>query len=329
MKRVLLITYTESNCEEILRRVLLKFGYLPDNITVCTYFTFLNSFCYRPLLLMTMQTRGISFERPSEYSSRQKLHSRDRYVTTSGRVYHARMAKLLDVQGCIPALLRRVERYYDKVFVDEVQDFGGHDFNLLKQVVQANVEVLLVGDFYQHTYSTSADGAVNRGLHDSYDRFKDALRSAGLVVDTTSLLRSHRCSTTVCSFIRDKIGVDIYAHSERTTQVAVVCELSRAAELHAASNTIKLFYRERGLYDCYSQTWGDSKGRDHYQDVCVVLNAEAWKRFSAGTLSEMAATSRNKLYVACSRARGDLYVMPDTLLKAFKKARDVRHGAAA
>lgn len=329
LKRVLLITYTESNCEEIIRRVLVKFGHIPDNITVCTYFTFLNSFCYRPLLLMKMHTTGITFERPSEHSSRQKLKSRDRFVTKSGRFYHARMAKVLDVHGCIPTLQRRLERYYDKIYVDEVQDFGGHDFNLLKQIVQADLEVLLVGDFYQHTYSTSADGAVNKGLHDSYDRFKDALRSAGLIVDTTSLLKSHRCSATVCSFIRDKIGVDIYAHSERITQGSVVSELSKAAKLHAAQGTIKLFFQEHGRYGCYSQNWGDSKGCDHYQDVCVVLNAESWKHFSAGTLAEMATTSRNKLYVACSRARGDLHVMPDTLLKAFKKARDVRHVVSA
>lgn len=263
------------------------------------------------------------------YSSRQKLQSRDRYVTKNGRVYHARMAKALDVHGCIPTLQRRMERYYDKVCVDEVQDFGGHDFTLLKQIVQANVEVLLVGDFYQHTYSTSADGAVNKGLHDSYECFKNALRSAGLIVDTTSLLKSHRCSATVCSFIREKIGVDIYADSERTTKVSVVSEPSQAEELHSAPGTIKLFYQEHNRYGCYSQTWGNSKGRDHYQDVCVVLNAESWKRFSAGTLAEMAAISRNKLYVACSRARGDLHVMPDTLLKAFKKARDVRHAASA
>ncbi|MNR22367.1 hypothetical protein D3C85_1393150 [compost metagenome] len=149
-----------------------------------------------------------------------------------------------------------------------------------------------------------------------------------MIVDTTSLLKSYRCSATVCSFIRDKIGVDIYAHSARTTQVSVVSELSQAVELHAAPDTIKLFYQEHGRYGCYSQTWGDSKGRDHYQNVCVVLNAESWKQFSAGTLVEMAAISRNKLYVACSRARGDLYEMPDTLLKAFKKARDVRHVAS-
>ncbi|NIF87769.1 AAA family ATPase [Burkholderia sp. Cy-637] len=329
LKRTLLITYTESNYEEICRRVLMKFGYLPDNITVCTYFTFLNSFCYRPLLLTKMQTKGIAFERPSNYSTRQKLNSRDRYVTESGRIYHARMAKALDVHGCIPALQRRLERYYDRICVDEVQDIGGHDFNLLKQIIQADVEVLLVGDFYQHTYSTSTDGAVNKGLHDSYDRFKDALRSAGLIVDTTSLLKSHRCSTTVCSFIRDKIGVDIYAYSDRTTQVSVVSKLSQAAELHASPSIIKLFFQEHGRYGCHSQNWGESKGRNHYQDVCVVLNAESWKHFLADTLFQMAVTSRNKLYVACSRARGDLYMMPDTLLKEFKKARDVRHVVSA
>ena len=109
----------------------------------------------------------------------------------------------------------------------------------------------------------------------------------------------------------------IHAHSERTTQVSVVSELSQAAALHADSGTIKLFFQEHSRYGCYSQNWGDSKGRDHYQNVCVVLNADSWKRFTAGTLAGMAAISRNKLYVACSRARGDLHVMPDTQLKTF------------
>lgn len=100
-KRVLLLTYTENNMAELRRRIVAKFGHLPANITVTTYFTFLNSFCYRPLLSWQLKTRGISFERPSPYSSRQTLKSRARYVDTSDRVYHARMAKVLDAMGCI------------------------------------------------------------------------------------------------------------------------------------------------------------------------------------------------------------------------------------
>lgn len=327
--RVLLITYTENNCAEIRRRVIAKFGYLPENITVCTYFTFLNSFCYRPLLLADLKTNGISFDRPSEYSTTQKLTSRARYVTAGGRIYHARMAKVLDARGCITELQRRIERYYDKVFVDEVQDFGGHDFTLLKQIIQANVEILLVGDFYQHTYSTSTDGNVNKGLHDSYERFQESLRCAGLTVDTESLVKSHRCSTSVCTFIRDQINVDIHPALERISKVSIVEDCATAYELYSDAKTVKLFFKEHYLYPCYSQTWGASKGQDHYQDVCVVLNATSWKKYGNHDLSDLAALSRNKLYVACSRARGDLYILPESLLKTFKMKPLERHPTSA
>jgi DNA helicase II / ATP-dependent DNA helicase PcrA len=320
LKRVLLITYTENNCLEIRRRVIAKFGYLPENITVSTYFTFLNSFCYRPLLLPEMKTKGISFDRPAEHTSRMTLANRGRYVTSGGRIYHARMAKLLEVKGCIVELQRRIARYYDKVFVDEVQDFGGHDFNLLKQIVAADVEVLLVGDFFQHTYSTSVDGAVNKGLHDSYERFKNALRDAGLTVDTTSLLNSHRCSSTVCEFIREHIGMEIHPAVDRAATVSVVRDVDTAALIYACDDTVKLFFKEHEKYSCHSQTWGASKGLDHYRDVCVVMTGVAWEKYEQGGLSDLAALSRNKLYVACSRARGNLYLMPESLLKRFKVA---------
>jgi len=326
-KRVLLITYTENNCAEIRRRVIVKFGYLPENITVSTYFTFLNSFCYRPLLLNEMKTKGICFERPGVHTSLMALTNPARYVTPGRRVYHARMAKLLAVKGCINELQRRIARYYDKIFVDEVQDFGGHDFNFLKQIVAANVEVLLVGDFFQHTYSTSVDGAVNKGIHDSFDRFKRELRDAGLLVDTTSLLESHRCSSSVCEFIRKHIGVEIHPAVDRATTVSIVRDAELAAQLYARSDTVKLFFKEQEKYSCQSQTWGASKGQDHYQDVCVVMTAVAWKKYEEGGLAGLAALSRNKLYVACSRARGDLYLMPESLLKKFKAVAEVRHVA--
>jgi DNA helicase-2/ATP-dependent DNA helicase PcrA len=324
-KRVLLLTYTDNNEAELRRRIIAKFGHIPANVTVTTYFTFLNSFCYRPLLQGRLKTKGISFASPSAYSSRQTLISRSRYVDTASRVYHARMAKVLDAMGCIPELQARLERYFDQICVDEVQDFGGHDFDLLIHLVSANVSVLLVGDFYQHTYSTSLDGNVNAKLHDNYDRYRSRFAKASLLVDTTSLVASHRCSATVCSFIREHIGIDIHPAVERATDVLVVRDPAQAHELHTSPMTVKLFYQEHERYACYSQNWGASKGLDHYQDVCVVLNPISWKEFNAGGLSRVSPTTRNKLYVALSRARGNLYVVPDTLLGKFKLPRPIRH----
>jgi len=122
----------------------------------------------------------------------------------------------------------------------------------------------------------------------------------------------------VCAFIRDHIGVDIHPAGERASNVSIVEDRAAAAELYACGDTVKLFFKEHYLYPCHSQTWGASKGQDHYQDVCVVLNAISWKKYHERDLSGLAVLSRNKLYVACSRARGDLYLMPESLLKTFK-----------
>ena len=58
---------------------------------------------------------------------------------------------------------------------------------------------------------------------------------------------------------------------------------------------------------------------DHYDDVCVVLSASHVKAFHADTLSELNPSTRNRLYVACSRARGSLTFIPDSLLRQFKQ----------
>ena len=38
---------------------------------------------------------------------------------------------------------------------------GGRDFNFLEAIMEANINMLFVGDFYQHTFDTSRDGATN------------------------------------------------------------------------------------------------------------------------------------------------------------------------
>jgi DNA helicase-2/ATP-dependent DNA helicase PcrA len=44
---------------------------------------------------------------------------------------------------------------------------------------------------------------------------------------------------------------------------------------------------------------------------------KAWKN---GTFRDINAETRNKLYVACSRARGSLTFVPESLLKAYKRS---------
>ena len=319
-RRFLLITYTDSNLLNLRRKIIERFGFFPANIVLYSYFTFLHVFCYKPFLQMRMRTKGINFDQPPQWTQRLQRTADAFYVDSHRRLYHNRIAKLLDNKGVVGDVTRRIEKYFDMVCVDEVQDIGGYDFELLTAICGSDINMLLVGDFYQHTFVTSQDGTKNKNLHADYEKYKKRFEKAGLAVDTTSLEKSYRCSQTVCNFIRELLGIDIYSHSDRATNVAILERQVDADRLHACGVTVKLFYQEHHKYGCHSQNWGNSKGADHYQDVCVVLNGTAYRALTTGTMGTVSPQTRNKLYVACSRPRGNLYLIPDQMFKKFKLA---------
>lgn len=317
-RRFLLVTYTENNLLNLRRKIVEKFGFFPSNIILNSYFTFLHGFCYKPFLLMQMRTKGINFDPPPAWTQKLPRTKDAFYVDTGRRLYHNRIAKLLDTKEVMGDVTRRIEKYADVVCVDEVQDIAGQDFELLMAICRSEVNVTLVGDFHQHTFDTSRDGPTNRTLHDDYEKYKQRFEKAGLVVDTTSLVKSYRCSQTVCDFIREHLGIEIYSHSTVPTEAALLCGQDDADRLHACHETVKLFYQMHYKFGCKSQNWGGVKGADHYHDVCVVLNGTAYQAFKNGVLKRLPPQTRNKLYVACSRPRGHLYLMPPQLFEKFK-----------
>lgn len=317
-RRSLVITYTTNTERDLGKRISDRLGGVPDNVAIWTYFSFLNRFCYKPFLQSEMGSRGISFDAPSQASSRARSGNRLRYMH-GDRIYHCRMAKLLVDKGCMPELLGRVERYYDDVFVDEVQDFGGHDFNFLLELSRARVRYKFVGDFYQHTFSTSHDGMVNRSLHAEFSKYRQRFERAGFAVDTTSLATSHRCSEAVCDHIANTLGIPIKSEGKVRSEVRVVEAQAEVDRLHGDPAVVKLFREGHWLYGCNSHNWGACKGLDHYQDVCLVLNGKSWAQFKNGELSQAKPTTRNKLYVASSRARGNLIIAPEKLFNRHKR----------
>lgn len=317
-RRFLIISHTANNIANLRQRIMRKFGHFPSNITLRTYFSFLYTFCYRPFFAMRMGTRGINYDFPPEWTRHCKRTEREFYVDGTNRLYSNRIAKLIDAYGAASDVRTRLQKYFDVLCVDEVQDFGGHDFNLLMSLCRSDMEILLTGDFYQHTFDTSRDGPINQTLYAAYEDYQQRFRSVGVAVDTQSLSRSYRCSKSVCEFIREHLGVEIHSHSDRLTEVSISEQADDAARLYACENTAKLFYQEHEKYECRAENWGKSKGIDHYQDVCVVLTGTALKALKAGTVRTISPQTRNKLYVACTRARGNLYLLPEAAFRRFK-----------
>ena len=316
--RFLLVTFTDANCKSLRARILGRFGHFPENIHLYTYFSFLHSFCYRPFLLAEKRTKGIYFRPPSDPRNYPATSDR-RFMTASRWLYHNRLANFIDQSGATKNVIARIEKYFDAFLVDEVQDFAGHDFNFLMALSAARLECTLVGDFFQHTFDTSRDSNVNRSLHESYAGYQKRFLAAKLRVDVDSLLKSRRCSQSVCEFITTNLGIRIESAGDRRTEVRFVEDADEAQAIFEASDVVKLFLQEHYKYGCHSQNWGASKGLDHFQDVCVVLHPEAVKAWKKGALANLKPSTRNKLYVACSRPRGNLTFVPQALLRLHKK----------
>ena len=302
-ERSLVITYTINNIKNLRNGILEKFGYFPPNVTLLTYFTFLYSFCFRPFLSHQFRAKGINYDKNLNRSAKQ-TEIQKYFFDNYGRIFSNRIAKLLELQNILDDVNLRIAKYYDNLFIDEVQDFGGYDFNFLTSIAKANVKMTSVGDFYQHTYDTSRDGRVNENLHKDFEKYIDAFENMGVSIDAESLNKSFRCSPTICSFITKNIGIEIFSHRADETKIDFIETQDEADEIFRNRNIVKLFYQEHYKYDgCFSRNWGDCKGENIYSDVCVVLNKTTLSKYRENKLNELSPMTRNKLYVACSRAR--------------------------
>ncbi len=318
--RSLILTYTQNNFESLRRKILDEFGFFPDNIDLNTYFGFLYAFCFKPFLWLELKAKGVLWKTPPAWTMKIKRTDLRYYFDANNRLYHNRIAKLLQSQNVLDLVRQRLEKYYDNLFIDEVQDFAGHDFDFLEGIAKSRLSMAFVGDFYQHTFDTSRDGPVNRSLHADYGAYILRFRHMGLALDDLTLNRSWRCSPALCSFVSRNLGIQMCSHRSDETKITTVNTEDEGCRILECGRIIKLFYQQHYRYACRSRNWGDSKGSDHYTDVCVVLNKGTFDKFRSNTIRELKPQTRNKLYVACSRARNDLFFMSESLCKRFRDA---------
>lgn len=309
--RFLIVTYTNNNFFNIKLRVIEKFGFLPENIKIFTYFSFLYSFCFRPFLGRQLKVKGVSYK----ICSNQYSKDRARYIDDFGRVYSNRLAKLIEVEKATNDLIERLNKYFDVIMIDEIQDFAAHDFNFLANIIKSNNDVFFVGDFFQHTFDTSRDGSTRKNLHKSYKEYIRECKGLGLTIDTLTLDGSHRCSPTICNYVSLNLGIRISSKRRDETEIKFLDSKNDILEICNNDNIIKLFYQNSHSYDIYSNNWGNSKGINNYCDVCVVLNQTTFKEYQKNSLLSLNEKTKNKLYVAITRCRGNLYFVEERLLK--------------
>ena len=114
------------------------------------------------------------------------------------------------------------------------------------------------------------------------------------------------------------MGIAIESTGEAQGSVFYVDDEAQCEEIINDSSIPKLFLKEGNKYLCAGMNWGASKGLDHFLDVCVVLNKSSFDFYTKEKLSDIKPQTKNKLYVACTRAHRHLYIMSYKWLEKYK-----------
>jgi hypothetical protein len=311
-KRSLIVTYTHGNYDNLRKKITEKFGgNWPDSITLLTYFTFLYRFCYKPFLSDELNTNGVIYKPNSNKYARQA--DLDYFISGDGYLYSNRLGFFMEQRGIVENIKSRIKKYFDEFILDEVQDIAGRDFTFLEYLMEVDVNMLFVGDFYQHTFDTSRDGNVNKTLFDNRTAYETRFIRKGFIPDSTTLTNSWRCSQNVCDYIRDNLCISISSHRTKddNTTIEYIADTGRIAAILEDRQIIKLHYQKGADFGLGHKNWGESKGEDQHQDVCVMLNKKTADKRKIGKLIDLPPSTKNKLYVAITRARGNVYFVDE------------------
>lgn len=315
-KRFLIVTYTLTNKDNIQKKIFEKFGFFPSNITLLSFFSFLYNFCYKPFLSYKYPSRGLNYlPNPNRFA---KMDEKKYYFDNKNQIFSNRISKFIQNTNTSADVIARLEKYYDYFFIDEIQDLAGNDINFFWELAGSKIGILAVGDFYQHTYDTSRDGTVNKNLHEDLNVYKSSFEKKGFKSDAEKLSFSYRCGKEICDFIKDNLGIEIKSANQNHSSIVFVKDKDEVKKIMEDYSIVKLFYREHYKYRCFSKNWGESKGEDDYTNVSIIVNKDQFAKLQIKEIMDLAPQTRNKLYVAISRARQNVYFISSDLISEYK-----------
>lgn len=311
-RQILVLTYTQTN-QQALRARLNGVRPLRARVEVLGWFSFLMAHWVRPYLPVHfpgLRLRGLNFEGdPGIYAT-----GRARFVDGEQRAYRLHLAQLAVAvsEACGGAVIDRLSRIYDAIYIDEVQDLNGYDLEVLELLLDSSIDLTLIGDIRQALLATNPREPKNKQFKGpEVKKWFDKQAAAGRLVIVHSG-QTWRCNQTIADFA-DRIfdaswGFDpTESHNARKTGHDGVFALARtdAAEYFDAFEPLCLRHNAgsaRGV-DLPFENIAIAKGRD-VERVLIWATARMEEFLCDGTVLE--GTPCCEFYVAVTRARASV-----------------------
>ncbi len=339
--KVLVVTYTTSNQQELRSRFLAAFGQHSNRFVVKGLFSFYLEDMVRPYqqILFAQRIDGIFFNERNPHLKPgstymfpgckelldDKSYNPSHFLTQCKTKAHTGfLAKLATriMKATKNAAAVRLGDIYSQVYFDEVQDLVGWDYEVLKALNKAmKSSITCVGDFRQTVYETTFGHKAPQTAAEKIAAFK------ALGFKEEALVLNWRCIQDICT-IADAVHKGAYEATESAVHDippelthhlgAFIVKQSDVTQYIAAYDPMVLRWNVAsgtkflpGQARCYN--FGASKGLGF--DRVLILPADSQMHFVLDGMtpfSEDAETAQNKMYVAITRARYSLgFIVPD------------------
>ncbi len=328
---VLLLTYTENNQKELLKKICELNGYKPTAIVIKGWFTFLLEDMIRPYQQCIFPTRipGINFNKDGDPHKRNGRNiqgtaekSGDKYnpihylTRGSGKAHTSYLSKLSSriIKEAEKKNIKRLADIYDAILIDEVQDLVGWDFDVVKAISKVKeLEFICVGDFRQTVYPTHPTIKSPKTNAEKIQRFQ----SIGFTPEYMNI--SWRCVQPICDFAH-LIHADENLYPETTSKANIPDKFADHIGVFTVPERCAFDYIQRyrpvilrlnkGIrldlckdQNCYN--FGVSKGLGF--ERVLIIPTEKHRRFLMGDTGvfDRSTTNapKNTLYVISTRAR--------------------------
>lgn len=307
---VLITTFTEANEDEIRQRIIDENKFIPTNICVQTWWSFLLQHFVRPFqgsmwdkdIFGLILVNGIS----APYTKESDISKY--YFSPDGKIYSDKISKFAlncneKTDGMV---IDRIERIFQNIFVDETQDLSGHDLDILKILLRSNINTTLVCDPRQGVFST-----VNSRKNLRYRKSKilDFFKENNFedYIDQDSLTINYRCNEIICDFsnhIFPDFRKTISANFENTGHDGVFLVRKKDVEEYLNSyKPVQLRYNRRTIVnENYPvMNFRESKGLSF--DRVLIYPTSAISTWLTNRNQILEDSTSSIFYVAATRAR--------------------------
>lgn len=211
---LLITTYTNANEQEIRKKFVELNGYIPHNVSVQTWYSFLLQHGVRPFqgvvlddningMILVNQKSGKKYDGKHGPVYYGEEDYKKFYFTDEMKMYSDKIAKF--VCRCDKhtggKVSRRISRIYRKIYIDEIQDLAGYDLDIIKSLLQTDSDVIMVGDPRQVTYHTHNEQRYKKYANGNIEEFlQNECKKIACIFDRETLNDSYRNNQNICSY---------------------------------------------------------------------------------------------------------------------------------